>query len=304
MKKLILHIGYNKTGTTAIQKGFNYNRKPLERHGIFYPIRCRGKRKSPAHHSLAESLLFRINKPLPDFVNTKIYSKYPFDHYWKLLKEELSQSRAQTVFISSEAFSRLRGNPAQMEFIKDQLKDYHLRILVYLRSQPEFLESAYNQSVKRGRETRTVDELIQSGWMNIDYFKELELWASVFGSENIIVRIFDKKKMPGGVVADVLRVLQEEGLPHNTHEWFSRYLSFKWNIRLPNNRVETRRKINAKYRLPVIIDRMVNLYLHWTGKYGPDVDLLSEVQKKQIIENYFESNRKLGEKYLQGRLPF
>lgn len=313
MKKLILHIGYNKTGTTAIQKGFDHNRKALERHGVFYPKKCRGKRKSPAHHSLAESLLFRINKPLPDFVNTKIYSKYPFDHYWKLLKDELSQSRAQTVFISSEAFSRLRGHPEQMEFIKDQLKDYHLSILVYLRSQPEFLESAYNQSVKRGHETRTVDELMQSGWMNIDYFKELEQWASVFGSEKIIVRIFNKKKMPGGVVADVLKVLKmlkvlkvlkEEGLSHNTHEGFYRYLSFKWNIRLPNNRIETRRKINAKYRLPVIIDRMVNFYLHWTGKYGPDVDLLSEVQKKRIIDNYSVSNRKLGEKYLQGRLPF
>lgn len=304
MKKLILHIGYNKTGTTAIQKSFKYNRKRLEKKGIFYPMHCRGKRKSPAHHSLAESLLFYIKKPLPDFVNKKIYSKYPYDHYWNLLKDELKKAKAQTVFISSEAFSRLRGHPDQMRFIRDQLLDYQIKILVYLRSQTDFFESAYNQAVKRGHESRTVEELMHSGWMNINYYEELEQWASVFGSENIIVRVFDKKRMPDGVVADVLEVMEKEGLLQNANEWFSKYKSFKWNIRLPNNMVEVKRKINAKYRLPVFIDRLINFYMHWKGKYGVDIDLLSIDQKEQIIENYFESNRKLGEKYLNRDSPF
>ena len=88
MKKVILHIGYNKTGTTAIQNSFYYNRKSLVRDGLLYPYKCSGRRKSPAHHSLAESLLYHIGKPLPHFVNTKVYSKYPFDYYWKILKNE------------------------------------------------------------------------------------------------------------------------------------------------------------------------------------------------------------------------
>ena len=74
-KKVILHIGYNKTGTTAVQNAFYYNRNILAKNGIYYPTKCRGKRKSPAHHSLAESLLFHVNKPLPSFVNLKIYRK-------------------------------------------------------------------------------------------------------------------------------------------------------------------------------------------------------------------------------------
>ena len=304
MKKLILHIGYNKTGTTAIQNSFYYNRKSLEKNGLFYPKKCRGKRKSPAHHALAESLLFHIGKPLPRFVKTKIYRKYKAEHYWNVLKKELTESNCSSAFISSEAFSRLRGHPEQMKFIREQLKNWDIKVLVYLRNQPEFLASAYNQAVKRGHETRTVDELMQSGWMKIDYFIELEQWASVFGPENIIVRIFDKKKMPGGVVADILKVLQREGIILDTTDWRSRFFSFKWNIRLPNNMVEKKRQINTSTHLPRLLDKAVNIWLHWKGKNLPEIQLLTKEQKNLIVQNNYQSNKKLGQKYLDATFPF
>ncbi len=303
-KTIYLHIGYNKTGTTAIQNSFYYNRKSLLNDGLFYPKKCRGKRKSPAHHALAESLLFTIGKPMPKFVKTKIYSRYPADYYWNLLKQELSGSGCSAAFISSEAFSRLRGHPEQMQFIRDQLKGYQVKILVYLRSQPDFLASAYNQAVKRGHETRTVDELMKSGWMTIDYFEELEDWASVFGAENIVVRVFDPQKMPGGVVTDLLVALENEGIYLDTSDWISKFFSFKWNIRLPDNMVETKRRINAAYRLPGLADRAVNTWLQWRGKHLPNTELLTKAQKEMIIQRYSQSNQKLGEKYLNGKLPF
>lgn len=164
MKTIYLHIGYNKTGTTAIQSTFFDNIKELAEQGIFYPQECRGKRKSPAHHSLAESLLFQIGKPLPDFVKPRIYSHYPPDYYWQLLHQELAETNCEKVFISSEAFSRLRGNREQMEFVKKQFEGYQVKILVYLRDLVEYFESAYNQAVKRNGETRTVEEMMNSGW--------------------------------------------------------------------------------------------------------------------------------------------
>lgn len=303
-KTIYLHIGYNKTGTSAIQNSFYYNRKSLIRDGLFYPVKCRGRRKSPAHHSLAESLLFHIGKPLPQFVNKKIYCKFQADHYWNLLKEELSESDCSSAFISSEAFSRLRGYPEQMKFIREQLKNYQVKILVYLRNQPDFLASAYNQAVKRGHETRTVDELMQSGWMNIDYFIELEQWASVFGPENMIIRIFDKKKIPGGIVTEILNVLEKEVIRLDTTDWKSRFFSFKWNIRLPNSMVEQKRRLNALVRLPGFLDKVVNIWLHWKGKYSPDSELLTKVQRNLIIQKNYQSNKKLGKKYLDGAFPF
>ena len=304
MEKIILHIGYNKTGTTAIQNSFFYNRKSLKKNGLFYPNKCRGKRKSPAHHALPESLLFQIGKPLPHFVNKKIYIKYQVDHYWNVLKQEVSKSNCPFAFISSEAFSRLRGHPEQMEFIKNQLNSYDIKVLVYLRNQPDYFASAYNQAVKRGYETRTVNELMQFGWMNIDYFIELEQWASVFGPENIIVRIFDKKKMQGGVVADILKVLEKERIVLDTTHWKSRFFSFKWNIRLPDNMVEKKRQLNASLRLPGFLDNAVNIWLHWKGKYLPETELITKVERNLIIQRNYQSNKKLGEKYLDGVFPF
>ncbi len=303
-KQIYLHIGYNKTGTSAVQNSFYRNRKSLKKNGVYYPVKCRGKRRSPAHHSLAESLLYHIGKPLPRFVNAKIYREYPMDYYWNLLKHELADTDCQAIFISSEAFNRLRANPGQIEFIREHLHDFDVKILVYLRSLPEFLESAYNQAVKRGRESRSVDELMEMGWMNINYFEEIEQWAAVFGTNNMIVRIFDKETMKGGVVKDIIKVLKQEGLNVDTSGWSAKFFDLRWNIRLPNNMVERKRRINASVKLPGFLDKAVNLYLHWVGSYAPDVSLLSHEQKEQIRNKNFISNQKLGEKYLNLSSPF
>jgi len=303
-KQVYLHIGYNKTGSTAIQSSFFANANSLKKQGVLYPLECRGKRKSPAHHSLAESLLYHIGKSLPRFVNTKIYREYPMDYYWNLLKQELADTDCQTIFISSEAFSRFRDNPDQIEFIREQLNDFDVKIIVYLRSLPEFLESAYNQAVKRGHESRTVDELMEMGWMNIDYFEEIEQWAAVFGAENMIVRIFDKETMEGGIVRDIIKVLKQEGVNVDTSGWSTKFFDLRWNIRLPNNMVERKRRINASIKLPRILDKAVNLYLHWAGRNSAYVSLLSHEQKEQIRSKNFISNQKLGEKYLNESSPF
>jgi len=302
LKTIILHIGYNKTGTTAIQNIFFDNTKILEKHGIFYPARCRGKRKSPAHHALAESLLFQVGMPLPSFVKPKLYSQYPPDYYWQLLHKELAETNCETVFISSEAFSRLRGNREQMEFVKKQFEGYQVKILVYLRDQVEYFESAYNQAVKRNGETRTMDEMMKSGWLSMDYFDEMEQWATVFGAENIIVCIFDRSRFPdGSIVKDVLTGL---GLPDLILKPKWRRLKTTFNVRLPNNMVETKRHFNEKYKLPRFFDNVVVLGLQVLGRFYPDIQLLSNENKETLIAFFSDCNTKLGEKYFDGKLPF
>ncbi|MEA3444792.1 MAG: hypothetical protein U9R19_08730 [Bacteroidota bacterium] len=301
-KTIYLHIGYNKTGTTAIQSTFYNNSKLLTENGLLYPANCMGKRKSPAHHSLAESILFRINKPLPKFVKSKTYNRYPDNYYWKLLHNEISLSDCDKIFISSEAFSRLRGHIVQMKFIKNLFEGFAVKILVYLRNQPEFLESAYNQAVKRGSETKTIDELMKTGWLNIDYFEELEQWASVFGHENIIMRIYDKEKLrKKGIVADVMKIIGYGDLTLQfKYPWFIKH----WNIRLPNNMVETKRRINTRINKPRFVDNIINFWLHWAGKFKKDISLLTDEQIRVIQDRNFLPNNKLGEKYLDGEFPF
>jgi hypothetical protein len=301
---IYLHIGYNKTGTMAVQRIFFDNVEKLAKYGIFYPVKCRGKRKSQAHHSLVESLLHHLGKPLPKFVKTKIYSKFPKDHYWQLLHKELAETDCETIFISSEAFSRLRGSREMMEFVKNQFSGYQVKVLVYLRSQVEYFESAYNQVVKRNYETRTVDEMMKSGWLTMDYFAELEQWAEVFGAENLVVRIYDRNRFVGkNVVEDVLALLkiQVKGHRPDTKEW---QVKTNYNIRMPNTMVETNRKINKNIRLPRFFCTAVVFWRWLTNRYSLDAELLTEEQKGHLKDFFSESNRKLGKKYLGGEFPF
>jgi len=213
--------------------------------------------------------------------------------------DDLEHSKFEEAFISSEAFSRLRGNKDQMEFINKKLNKYDVFILIYLRNQPDFLESAYNQSVKKGNETRTVDELLQSGWLSIDYNDEIEQWATVFGHEKIVLRIYDKSSLPNGVVFDVLSILGLGDLQLKSSDKM-----FKWNIRLPNNMVETKRQINSFLKKPRFVDNFINSWLHLAGMFFKDKELLTERQKQIIYDHNYESNLKLGKKYLGGRFPF
>ncbi len=302
LKTIYLHIGYNKTGTTAIQSSFYLNRKNLKEAGLLYPDLCRGKRKSPAHHSLAESLLYQIGKPLPKFVKTKIYSKLPKGYYWQLLHKELTETDCDTFFISSEAFSRLRGSREMMEFVKNQFTGFEIKILVYLRSQVEYFESAYNQAVKRNYETRTLDEMMKSGWFSMDYFDEMEQWAAVFGAENMMVRIYDRNRFPNrSIVGDVLTVF---GLPDLMlkPKWWRFKATF--NVRLPNNMVEPKRRINEKIRLPRFLDNLLVFGLQFLGRFFNPVGLFSDEQKEYIRKHFNGSNNRLGEKYLDGTFPF
>ncbi len=280
------------------------NAETLAKHGLFYPVKCRGQRKSPAHHSLAESLLYQIGKPLPKFVKTKIYSKYPKDYYWQLLHDELAQTTCETIFINSEAFSRLRGSREMMDFVKNQFAGHQVKVLVCLRDQVEYFESAYNQAVKRSGETRTVNEMMKSGWLSMDYFAELEQWAEVFGVENMVVRIYDRNRFAGkNVVEDVLALLkiQMEGSGFKAKRW---QIKTNYNVRIPNNMVEAKRKINKNIRLQRFFCTAVVFWRRLTNRYSLNADLFTEEQKRHLKDFFSESNRKLSEKYLGGEFPF
>lgn len=309
MKTIYLHIGYNKTGTTAIQRAFFKNRKLLEDNHLFYPFRCRGERKSAAHHSLAESLLFGCNRPLPSFVNQEIYRNHSRDHYWNLLHEELAKQQCSKIFISSEAFSRFGECEHQIETVKNQLYNYDVKILIFLREQIEYLESAYNQAIKYGNETRKIQAIINDGLSTLNYLETIDSWAKVFGQENMLVRIYKKANLANGIVADVLKVIGLEDLTKK--ESLSNFLlndKTDYNPRLPNNLVEVKRLINIFSNLTgkktLHTDNKINKALTRLGKKNKDRHLINSKNAKKIRDHFYAVNVELGQKYFNGHYPF
>lgn len=130
----------------------------------------------------------------------------------------------------------------------------------------------------------------------------MEQWASVFGSENILVRDYYRAMFPdGSIVNDVLKVL---GVPELIlkPKWWKFKANF--NVRLPNNMVEIKRRINKKFGLPRFLDNTVVFLSQIIGNFVHPGEHFTKEQKKIVCEHFYGSNLELGNKYLDGNFPF
>ena len=90
-KKMILHIGRHKSGTTSIQSTFFSNKSELQRVGIYYPeMGTRGG----AHHLISERMLklFRTGTLPSDIKNDELISAF-------LLKSKAQKSRSFSLVV-------------------------------------------------------------------------------------------------------------------------------------------------------------------------------------------------------------
>ncbi|MFV0490833.1 MAG: hypothetical protein ACK5M4_03350 [Pseudorhodobacter sp.] len=135
MARLVLHIGTHKTATTRIQNLFRHNHAILARHGVIYPQ----FRRRHGHH------------PLVGVWNPRLCPDGDFDPRaaWAGLATAYADED-QTVFLSSEEFSRLSPRRIDMAELAELTAPFgEVRILCSLRNQAGFLQSVYQEILKR-----------------------------------------------------------------------------------------------------------------------------------------------------------
>lgn len=203
MPKIFLHIGVNKTGTTAIQSFFSHNREALASQGLLYP---KSACTETAHYALTNVL----------GLNRGIDSESMRARRRKMraaLDAEISQNTPQAVLFSSEMFVRSMWLDAVGEFFKQD----DLRILVYLRRHDTWWPAAYSQAIKTKTQPpwpRGINAFIrfsrqQDSWRG-NYRQLLDRWAAVFGREKIIVRPYEAQQNAPDIVVDLLRTIALE----------------------------------------------------------------------------------------------
>ena len=194
-KLLYLHIGLHKTATTTIQAGLKLNIEKLLEDGYCYP---RSGLIGDAQHNLVWEVAQGDVLPW-DFVAER--TRFNAEHGgFGALVSELRESPAERIIISSEAFENL--SPKRILELKNRLKDYDVRIVVFLRNQSEYYQSAWAQQIKFGLTTDGFSTWIEKTLASPDdylasfgnYKTLLKNWAHVFGRENIIVEIFKNKQ--------------------------------------------------------------------------------------------------------------
>lgn len=191
MTALTIHIGMNKTGTTALQKALFHNRSMLERAGLLYPKTGLGSRSAGRglHYRLSEA--FRQGDPEGPAMVTSLLA-------------EIDASTAETAIISSEFFVELRDPTA----LANTLRARDVRILVYLRRHDQWVSSLFSQAIKSQPSPPwgpSVEDFIQHIRRNVAHYyvysRLLDRWAEAFGQDAMAVRLY----RGGNIVPEVLK---------------------------------------------------------------------------------------------------
>lgn len=196
MKRLILHIGTHKTGTTSLQKFFAENQSMLEkRQHILYPVSGRPKTDYDnryGHHLLAWYFLRK---------NGVVDNKD-----WKYFKDECVFSDAETILLSSEDFGILEER--DIVRLREYLRGFDVSVVIYLRNPIQYIRSAYKQQVC-GRSKLTLDflEFTQKNIHRCDYTTLIDHWGNVFGKGRITVRAYDAVISRATLERDFLDIL-------------------------------------------------------------------------------------------------
>ncbi len=214
-KRLVLHIGMIKTGSTSIQYSMGESRSALLKHNINYPsIR-------PFNHVATFPPLFiddptksfgfrRALKPSED-KDVKVRS------YRETWIREFESCKQDNFIISAEdlglPFFRKKAVALVKEFVEPYFEE--VSVIVYVRHYDTFIASHVQEVVKNGdrRDIREIVNRFMDCPPQLSYRKSISKWIDVFGRENIIVKPFDPNVFyKRSLLADFFQAL---GLPAN-----------------------------------------------------------------------------------------
>lgn len=203
-KRLILHIGCEKTGTTSIQNTLAANRTVLlEKYGIHY-LKSLGLRN---HTKLA---IYACNgdKNLTRFLpNGLSLQEFREDLRQEFIKE-IQNTTAETVIISCEWLHPRLRDDSEFSRLKALLSGLFgdVKVIVYLRRQDKLLMSLYSTSLKAGNYKKFSFPNVNSHSSlpyYLDFLSIYQKWKSEFGLGNVQIRVFDRKRLyKGDVVRD------------------------------------------------------------------------------------------------------
>lgn len=192
-KKLILHVGFHKSGTTALQESFYVQRKDLLSQGISYPTT--GRR---AHHRAVWALAGKRWGWKERGGETTPY------RVWTKIASQINRSKVETVVLSSEFFSEITTEKIRQ--IQKDIKTRDVKVLFTLRPLAKLLGSSYQQYLKYGTKQdystwlhSVLDEPGKSKinptfWKRHMHSEVVARWAEVFGSGNVSVILVDEQK--------------------------------------------------------------------------------------------------------------
>jgi len=184
-KRIVVHIGPPKTGTSALQYWFLANRSELGSFGVYYPKHDMGCNHISSGH--VDLLFDRCRSPGLTFHAAR---------YERLL-DDFARSGCHTLLLSSEFFYH------QADELHQILQG--AEFVLYLRNPLEIPETIYNQEVKRHFQKK---KFCYSQTLAFDQIEILARHVASFGSEHLRIQTGGERFYVGGnIVSDMLHDL-------------------------------------------------------------------------------------------------
>ncbi len=277
--KLFLHIGQPKTGSSAIQAFLNYNRENLvKKHHVLYPnFKGSDFGKGFQHNHEKVFLNAKLNNDYSGCIET-----------FKKCKIYCENNEINKLILSNEGFDWYWW-PELIKQILETL-DCDFKIILYLRRQDHWIESAWKQWGFKNREYNSIQEFSKK--INMDWKLSLFHWLNVFKADDFIVRPFEKSLIGENVVFDFLNIIgiyDKSGFieppPNNLNKnaGFNREI-----IEILNLCSKQSHDINDNSLLDFLFERLPESY----KKQDPfePYGLLSPTERWEIVDTYESSN--------------
>lgn len=288
-KELILHIGTQKTGSSAIQVFLTQNQKSLLKAGLEYldPRANKFGLFNMNHSGLVLALTGFWRGGAPQLSR---------EEAWLMLREKVERSRHR-VIISSEGFSTPEVFQ-HMGFIKDSLSGFGVKVVIYLRRQDIFAQSLYKEQIKDREHRSFALAYEEAGYKNfLDYKEIVDQWGKAFGKHNIQVRPYERGQLKNGdIVADFMQTI---------------------GAKMSNKMLRADKPVNKTMNSHVL---QISRELNAIGVNGPrvnefkwwlnsifdndsrgvfvDHDLIGPSRRLEILEAFSDGNRYIAQEYL------
>ncbi|MEG5067187.1 tetratricopeptide repeat protein [Microcoleus sp. B3-A4] len=185
-KKILIHIGTAKTGSTAIQKSLTFSFKNNQNNILYAGL----------PHCKIAPLYYQEYKDLP-----RGFLYHYSESEFKDLKEEYKTNLFnllrihQNIILSSEYFSVFKFK--QIEKLRidlDNIGGCEYQILVYIREPASYYLSLAQQQLKASSSFTSPRNY------HYTFMNTVNLWSKVFSPEQLNIRIFNREFFPEGSV--------------------------------------------------------------------------------------------------------
>jgi hypothetical protein len=274
---LFLHVGMDKTGTSAVQLFLHERRQELlEQTGVLFPKT--GKWTDHSHHPFAFTTL-----SMGDFKPSSLKGLFAN------LAREIDQTNAKSVLLSSECFFKMHTKEGFNAFWDKAIDLFgEIKVIVYVRRQDKWVESRHRHSIVSGNEL-AVEMLSRPFFSNYKQF--IDQWRDLVGVGNVIVKPFERQQfVDGDVCQDFASILGATNLKPSQDA--------QVNVGFSSQRIMFRRLVNKLSSDEADMHRLNRLLLSLPKVDGEDKPFVSPSQQVKLYNQYRPINQQLLREYI------